>query len=119
MRSVCNYFVSSTNPVYNTFKIYLFHLLILRIVLTSLYLQSSVQVTFDRLKAGSLPPKFSAIKAEAGPRDFLVSSKSSTTVIKVNRYFLLAQYSFLIDSFLMDSMKCCNTIMQYMYTCIS
>ncbi|XP_033641353.1 phospholipid transfer protein C2CD2L-like isoform X4 [Asterias rubens] len=32
---------------------------------------SSVQVTFDRLKAGSLPPKFSAIKAEAGPRDFL------------------------------------------------
>ena len=36
--------------------------------------QSSVQVTFDRLKAGSLPPKFSAIKAEAGPRDLLVSS---------------------------------------------
>lgn len=30
-----------------------------------------MQVTFDRLKAGSLPPKFSAIKAEAGPRDFL------------------------------------------------
>ncbi|XP_022107445.1 phospholipid transfer protein C2CD2L-like isoform X3 [Acanthaster planci] len=32
---------------------------------------SSVQVTFDRLKAGSLPPKFSAIRAEAGPRDLL------------------------------------------------
>ncbi|XP_072048545.1 uncharacterized protein [Amphiura filiformis] len=32
---------------------------------------STVQVTFDRLKAGSLPPKFSTVRAEAGPRDLL------------------------------------------------
>ncbi|XP_033096789.1 phospholipid transfer protein C2CD2L-like [Anneissia japonica] len=34
----------------------------------------SVQVTFDRLKAGSLPPKFSSVQAESGPRDQMTLS---------------------------------------------
>ncbi|XP_071959362.1 C2 domain-containing protein 2-like isoform X2 [Antedon mediterranea] len=34
----------------------------------------TVQVTFDRLKAGSLPPKFSCVQTESGPRDQMTIS---------------------------------------------
>ena len=37
------------------------------------FFQSSVQVTFDRLKPGSTPPKFQSVQAVAGPKDHLVS----------------------------------------------
>ena len=33
-----------------------------------------MQVRFERIQPGSLPPKFTRIKTEVGPRDTLVSS---------------------------------------------
>ena len=38
-----------------------------------LYLQGDVQIKFDRIQAGSLPPKFTHISSEAGSRDNMVS----------------------------------------------
>lgn len=43
-----------------------------------LFLQGPVQLKFERVKSGSLPPKFSDVNFQAGPEDKYVSSTSIT-----------------------------------------